>query len=81
MTSSTVTFIVWFCLLGTIEVEIHEDSDGYVTILGHRPTSADWQKSSKCEKFSERASQKVKKEEGQHRYLFVLHWFKYLALL
>lgn len=51
---------------GTIEVEIHEDSDGYVTILGHRPTSTDWQKSSKCENFSERASQKVKKEEGQH---------------
>lgn len=57
--------MVLFYLLGTIEVEIHEDSDGYVTILGHRPASADWQKSSKCE--NERASQKVKKEEGQHR--------------
>lgn len=68
--------MVLLYLLGTIEVEIHEDSDGYVTILGHRPTSTDWQKSSKCENFSERASQKVKKEEGQHRYPFVLHWFK-----
>ena len=56
-----------FQFLGSIEVEIHEDSDGYVTILGHRPTSSEFQKSPKCGNFSDRSSPKVKKEEGQHR--------------
>jgi hypothetical protein len=56
-----------FLVTGSIEVEIHEDSDGYVTIMGHRPMSPKWQKSTKCENFTDRAQQTDKKERGQHR--------------
>lgn len=34
--------MVLLCLLGIIEVEIYEDSDGYVIILGYRFTFIDW---------------------------------------
>lgn len=56
--------MVLLYLLGIIEVEIYEDSDGYVIILGYRFTFIDWQKLFKCENFFERVLQKVKKEEG-----------------
>ncbi|XP_062578576.1 inositol hexakisphosphate kinase 1-like [Saccostrea cucullata] len=51
---------------GTIEVEIREDSDGYVTIMGRLPMSTKWQKSSNGENLAGRAQQTDKKEEGQH---------------